>query len=346
MRNRVTQKHIAKAANVSVNTVSLALNGSKRISEDTRTAIIRTAEEMNYIPNQIARSLVKRRSQMVGVLLTELRNPIFMEIAQQIERNLFALGFSMILMTTDKNPESEAKSIDFLISHQVDGILMFPALNYNFEKIRKIRNTGIPIIFLSAGEHDTPTDAVFVNRIKGAYKATLHLARLGHRRIAFILDGMTPNGEKLLGYKLALQEMDIPFDPELVVTTRQVGYRQGYDAAGYLVNLHQPTAILGSRDSVALGALRWCRQQGMRVPEDMAIVGYDGVEFSQYAEVPLTTVLYNVEEVARCSVNLMFQLLDSRNLMSSLTPVKMEIEPELAIRESCGMSKRKGNTKP
>jgi LacI family transcriptional regulator len=345
MDSRVTQKQIAAAANVSVNTVSLVLSGSKRISEETRSAILKVAEEMHYIPNLTARTLVKKSSNLVGVLLTELKNPIFMEIAQHVERALFERGFSMILMTTENNPETESKAIDLLISHQADGILMFPVLKYNFEKIRHIRNSKTPIILLSSGEYETPSDAVYVNRIKGAYKATLHLAKLGHQRIGFILGGTNGREEKLQGYKLALEEMNIPFDPELIVSNNKYGYEQGYDVAAHLVPNKQPSAIIGSRDSIALGAMKWCKEQGMKVPGDIAIVGFDGLDMSRYAEVPLTTVVYNAEEVAKSSTELLFRLLDHKNLMPSLAPVKMEIEPVLMIRDSCGMSKQNGFVK-
>jgi DNA-binding LacI/PurR family transcriptional regulator len=340
MAKRTRLKDIAHELGLSANTVSLALKGSSRINEKTRMKVLQKARELQYIPNTLARSLVQKKTNTIGIVLPRMTNPIFLETAQRIESVLIAKGYSLILMTADRNPKYEASALDVLLSREVDGIFLYPIRLNNRDKIKFIRETNCPIILLSGGEYDLPSDAVYMNRKMGAYKATSHLASLGHREIAFICGGFANDEEKLQGYKKALEDYGCPYDPEIVIPVQEFTYEQGYVAASLLFQKRRPSAIFAAGDYLALGALRWCRNNGLRVPEDVAIVGYDDLEAAKYAEVPLTSVTYNFEEITKQSTDLLFSLIAEGRGLSATAPRKISIEPELMIRESCGYRKK------
>ncbi|SDM82213.1 transcriptional regulator, LacI family [Paenibacillus sp. yr247] len=335
MRSRVTQEDIAKELGLSINTVSLALKDSNRIHEETRFKVQQVAKKLNYIPNSIARSLVQKKTNIIGFVLPKITNTIHMEAAQHIERKLLANGYNMMLMTTDSDKNYEAQALDILLSRQVDGIFLFPTNKENQEKMKSIRDANCPIVLLSGGEFELSCDSVYMNQQVGAYKLTKHLAKLGHRHIAFMYGGAL-NTEKFKGYTKALEENNVEFKQEFVIPVQNLGYEQGYHGASVLFKRGPVSAIIASSDYLALGALRWCREQGLRVPEDVAIVGFDDLEAARYAEVALTTVAYQVDKLTTHAVDLLVRLISSKKKISLSKPVRIEIEPSLVIRESCG----------
>lgn len=342
MKKRTRLKDIAQELGISANTVSLALKGSKRINEKTRTKVRQKAEELKYIPNTVARSLVQKKTNTIGIILPRMTNPIFMGTAQAIEQILISKGYTMILMTTDRNPKFESNAMDILMSREVDGIFLYPIKLNNREKIKSIREANCPIILLSNGEDPPPSDAVYMDQFKGAYKATTHLLKLGHKEIAFLCGGLENDAQKIGGYKAAMEEYGCTYDPELILQVSEFSYEQGYQSTSDLFQKKRPTSILGSGDYLALGALRWCRKNGIKVPEDVAIVGFDDLEAARYAEVPLTTVTYNFEEITRHATDLLFSLMAEEKGLAAIEPKRIPIEPTLVIRESCGYSKSIG----
>lgn len=330
------QKDIAKKTGFSINTISLALRGSNRISDDTREKILETAKDLNYIPNDVAVSLVKRKTMTIGVVLTDVTNPILTKTAQQIEQCLAENGYTMILMTTRGNPVNEAKAIDLLIARRVDGILMYPVLPVNLEKIASLRKRNHPIILLSFGDYTAPVDAVYIDKTMGAFKATEHFIKLGHKEIAFIKGGVSEDSEKLKGYKTALEKNGLEFNPDLVMTPKGFGVEHGYDTTEKIFEKKRPTAIFASMDYLALGAIFWCKQNGLLVPDDVAVIGSDDIEAARFAEVPLTTVNYPVSEVTQKATEILFNLISSDEKLNSVQPQKIVIEPSLVIRKSCG----------
>lgn len=340
MSRRVRQEDIAKELGLSINTVSLALKNSKRINEETRQKVQQVAKKLNYIPNSIARSLVERKTKIIGFVVPKITNPVQIETAQQIERKLIKNGYNMMLMTTDSDKNYESYALDILVSRQVDGIFLFPTNKHNQEKIKIMRNAHIPVVLLSGGNYEPASDSVYMNQYKGAYMATTHLIQLSHRRIGFIHGGVS-NMEKFRGYQQALMDHGIEYNEDLITSVDIFNYEQGYLSAAKLIPKSQITALLASSDYLALGALRWCREHGMRVPEDLAIVGFDNLEAAQYAEIPLTSVTYKVEQLTTSAVELLFQLIAEPEKLSSQQPVRKVFEPSLEIRSSCGFKERK-----
>lgn len=332
VKGRVRLVDIANEVGVSVNTVSLALKGSRRISEETRALVRQTAEKHGYVPNALARSLVTQESPYVGVLLRNLSSPVLIYIAREIERALTARGYYMILMSAKGDAVQEA---DALRMQQVGGMLIYPDLSrLNRPYFAKLREDGLPLVLMSSDGHVDEQDVVYVDRTVGAYRATAHLAGLGHRRIGYIAGDAC----KTAGYLRAVEEYGCEWDEGLSVFTKDFTYQGGYEAAGDLFSRSTgATAMFVSTDTHAIGVLRYCQDHGIRVPDDFAIVGYDNTKEAAYASVRLTTIAYDVQREVHTAVELLFSRMEGHDRPP---PSIIRLEPELIVRESCGAAQK------
>jgi LacI family transcriptional regulator len=328
-------KDIALATGFSANTVSLALRESRRIPKETRDLILAAARQLNYLPNRIAKSLVSRETKTIGLILTDIMNPTLTLAARSIERELAASGYTLMLAASDNVLDKEVAALDAFRSHQVDGILIYPTAHRQLDRIRPLRDAGYPLVLLVA-DPDAGIDVVGIDDRRGAYKAVKHLIGLGHRDIAF-LDAARAlgNREKHDGYALALGEAGIGLDQHLAIDPRGHQATEGYRALGELMGRRKrPTALFASNDSLAIGALRWCRDNRVAVPGDLALVGYDDIEASAYVEIPLTTVHYAADVVSDLAVKRLLTLVTAPGHLPE--PQVTLIEPELVVRASCG----------
>ena len=329
----VRLKDIADKTGFSTNTVSLALRESARIPQHTRETIQRAASELNYLPNHIAKSLVSRETKTIGLVLTDITNPTLTHTAQAIELALADLGYGTLFATSNNTLSEEIRAIELFRSRQVDGMLIYPTSHRQLDHIRPLRRANHPIVLL-VGDPDAGIDAVCIDERRGAYKATRHLIDLGHRRIG-IIDSANPLGnlEKLQGYQQALAEARIDFDPALRVDPHGHSATRGYWATDALLGGgKRPSAVFAANDSLAIGALRWCQKHGISVPDDVAIVGFDNIEFAEYASVPLSSINYAVEEVTRMAVDRLMQLIEAGDQLPE--PRVTQIDPDLVVRES------------
>jgi LacI family transcriptional regulator len=337
----VRLKDIAHKTGFSTNTVSLALRHSPRIPPQTRQVIQRAAEELNYLPNHIAKSLVSRESKTIGLVLTDINNPALTQTAQAVELALAALGYGTLFATSNNNLAEEKRAIEMFRSRQVDGMLIYPTTPHQLEHIRPLRRANYPVVLLIPDPHEA-IDSVAVDDKRGAYKATRHLIDLGHRRIGLI-DGMNPKGNRLkrAGYLEALSEARIEFDPDITADPLGDSTLRGFWAMDTLMHGARtpPTAIYIVNDSLAMGALNWCLKHGVRVPDDMAIIGFDNIEYAQYATVPLSTVNYAADVLSRLAVDRLMRLIAARDHLPE--PRTTLIDPELVVREST-LAQRRG----
>ncbi len=333
MRNRVRLVDIANETGFSVNTISLALAHSPRISQRTSEIINQVAKRLNYVPNVQARSLVKNRSNIIGVILRTLRNPVFIQMASKIEETLAKNGYQMMLMTAG---EDSTKQIHSLLSHQVDGILIYPHFSEtNMKVFEFLSKENYPFVLMSSDGNHPNFHAVFVDRKTGAYNATEHLITLGHKHIGFI----SGDRVKQEGYRMALSQYGIELHEEYIIRSENgssiygVTYLDGYNNAKRLMEAGKgkPTAVFAGNDVAAIGALRYFKENGISVPEKMAIVSYDNVEEAAYASVPLTTMAYSIEDETDKAVELLFKIIEH-----NVEPVNISIEPKIVIRQSCG----------
>lgn len=332
-RQVVRLKDIAERTGFSINTVSLALRDSPRIPAETRQLIRTAAEALNYLPNHIAKSLVSRQTMTIGLVLTDITNPILTQVAQAIELRLAERGYSTLFATSNNDPAEERKVIEMFRSRQVDGMLVYPRSHRELDHIRRLRAGGYPLVLLVA-DPDAGMDAVGVDERRGAYKATRHLIELGHRRIGLI-DGAAARGnhEKRDGYRQALDEAGIGPDEALMIDPQGRSVMAGHAAMAALwASGNKPTALLAATDTLALGVLRWAQEQGLHVPQDLAIAGFDNIEFAEHAATPLTSVDYAVGRLTELAVERLLGLIQAPDRLPA--PRVTLIEPDLLARQS------------
>ncbi len=332
-KTRVTLKDIAKETGFSTNTVSLALRDSPRIPEVTREKIKAAAEALNYLPNQIAQALVSRETRTIGLVLTDIRNPVLTQVAQKIGNLLSDRGYSTLFSTSNNTLDKEREVVDTFRRRQVDGMLVYPSNHTEVEHLSKLRRMGYPIVSLIA-DPSRSIDSVGVNEVMGGTLATSHLIGTGCRRIA-LLDAAGPLGnvEKRDGYLRALSAAGIARDDSLIADVPGHGIRYGYSAIESLWHRGvRPDGIVASNDSLALGAERWCQDSGLAVPADIAIVGFDNIEFAQFASIPLSTVAYPVETISTAAVDHLMTLVAAQGELPA--PTETLHDPELLIRRS------------
>ena len=326
-------KDVAVKAGYSVNTVSLALRESPRINELTRAKIAAVAKEIGYVPNNVARSLVNRQTMTVGVVLTDVTSPILTSVAQHIERLLAKRGYSMVLVTTDENLEHEKRALAVLREQQVDGMLIFPAQHDDLRHIDVLSSAHYPLVLLS-GTHANNLNLIAMDDALGAYQATKYLISLGHQKVALLAGGNI----KFEGYRRALDDSGISFDPTLVIEPGGNDYEHGYRAAPALFQLKPPpTALLATTDYLALGVIAWCKVHHIAIPERLAVIGFDDIEAAKYSDPTLTSVTYNAAKISDHAVNRLLELILQARGQSQRQPTeKTIVAPNLAVRQSSG----------
>ena len=325
--DRVRLIDISRETGFSINTVSLALKGSSRISDETRELIVKTAERLHYVPNNSARFLVTKESRSVGVIVRNFKSPILLEMIGSLEEYLRQNGFHAIIMGSgDDLPQT----VDALLAQNVGGMLVYPSLcKSDFEKLHYLRSINVPFVLMSSDGGDYGMDAVYIDRLIGAYKTTAHLASLGHKRIGFV----GSDGIKLEGYMKAVEEFDLAREASLAVDSQSRCCQGGYDAFAALLERNSGmTAVFCSVDTYALGAAKCCHDLGLAIPESMAIVGFDNLEEATFARVPLTTVAYDIRAETETAVNLLLGRV--REGFQTGKCESIALEPELVVRES------------
>jgi LacI family transcriptional regulator, galactose operon repressor len=326
-------KDIAAATGFSTNTVSLALRKSPLVTEETRRIIAHAAKELRYRPNEIAKSLVQRQTRSIGLVLTNIVNPILTQTAEAVEIALSRRGYALLLATSNNLLEQETRALEAFSGRQVDGVLIYPANHSELDHIVALRQLGVPVVLLASEGH-AGIDAVSFRDRQGGYMATRHLLELGHRRIGVIDGGpLIGSGEKSDGYRQALAEYGIAFDPELLRLIPGYAPGTGYRGTEELMALPAPpTAVFGSNDTLAVGVLDWCVRHGFEVPRDISIVGFDNIDLSAYFSTPLTTVAYDPQAMARMAVERVLSLIeDDEGAVETSLRV---IEPRMVIRKS------------
>lgn len=327
-------KDIAEQTGFSVNTVSLALRGSTRIPDETRTVILQTAERLNYLPNQVAQSLVRRETRSVGLILTDLKNPVLTAVAQAVELELSKRGYTTLFATSNNQLTREAEMIETFRARRADGMLIFPCSHRQLDHIRALRRRNYPVVLL-VGDPDAGIDAVCMDERTGAFKAVAHLINNGHGKIALIDDGAAQlgNTEKQEGYLRAHAQTGTEVDRRLMLDPKGSSVAAGFwamdDLRGRKLGF---SAVFAANDSLALGVLRYCAKHGLRVPEDLAIVGFDNIEFGEYAVTPMSTINYDVPRVTKLAIERVLELIGATGELPEARVT--QVEPELVVRES------------
>ena len=337
----ITLTELARKAGVSIATVSRALNNTDHpMNEATRARILAIANEVGYRPNMVARSLKTDRTYTIGLIVDNIVSPFTPTIIRGIQDYLKLHNYFSVIINADWNPELETEAIHQLISRSIDGIIFVESHLRGTNSILDLANK--PYVFVHRLFSGTFGNWVLVDEPYGARLAVEHLAKLGHRRIAFINGphGWDAAANRLLGYQETLAQMGLPYDPDLVVEGNWE-VQGGYPAAKKLLSLAQrPTAIFAANDLMALGAIYAIQELGLRVPEDVAIVGYDNREITSISRPTITTVVLPCYEMGETSAQMLLRRLENPGEVED--PIR--VRGRLVIRESCGAEE--GKTPP
>jgi len=322
---------IAQAAGVSTATVSKVLNNTGRISEKTRRNILRIIEEMDYQPSIVASALTGKKTHTIGLLLPDLANPYFSEIARNIEDRGHDHGFSVIICSTDNKPEKVSHYISILRQKRVDGIII--ATGVRDEKVLKeLNRRDIPFALIARELPMLAAHTVLVDDFMGGYLAASHLAEWGHRKIAIIAEDLqlTSSKERVRGWRSALEEHGITCDEKWVVIG-DFTVEGGKRAMHRLLDLpDRPTAVFACNDLLAIGSIQAARERGLSVPDDVSVVGFDNTILATIIDPPLTTVAQPIREIGRQVMDLLVREIEERKQVKQ----RVVLLPELIIRQS------------
>lgn len=338
---RVTIKDIARKTGLSVSTVSLVMNHkSERISEKTIRNVLQAAQEMNYHPNRLAVGLITKRTQTLGLIIPDIANAFFAEIAKGAETECQKQGYSLILCNTNDHPEKDVDYVDILINKGVDGILFTMAVSSQVHKDLQCFEIAAqaekPIVLVDrtvpVENKDMELPYVSADNELGGYMATRHLLEMGHKKIGFISGpmGEQSSQNRLFGYIRALQEADVTFDPTL---TKVGDYHMetGYRLSADLIR-RGATAIFAGNDMMAYGVYKRAKEQHLSIPGDLAVLGFDDLEFSQMMEVPLSSMKQPTYEIGVCAVQKIISWIEH----PEQKPESVCFKPVLMARESTG----------
>ena len=330
---RITLKDVAREAGVSINTASRALNDRPEIHPDTKERVLRAAAKLGYRPNKLARGLRSNKTEIIGVIVGDIANPFFSAVVQGMGKKAKSLGYSLILQDTGEDYENEEEAVRIMQYEQVDGVLLTP-VQTDKKTVQLLQEAGIPFVLVARYFTDIEADYVVADDAQGGWLATTHLIDRGHKRIAFI-NGPSYNSsarERMEGYTRALCEHGIAVDDRLIRTcalTMEDGYVHTKDMLRKI--RPRPTAFLAFSDFVALGIMQALREKGIKVPRDMAVVGYDDIAFASCLEVPLTTVRMPKREMGERAVEVLIEKIEQKEAAQH-RQVKMPVE--LVVRES------------
>ena len=331
---KVTLQDIAKIYGVAQSTVSRALSGDPRISEETRRQVRELAERLNYRPNAVARSLALRKTRTLGVIVCTLGSSFYGEIARGIEDAAMASGYTIIVCASGFGGEKERVQVQLLEEKRVDGILVTPATT-RVDHLRAVHEHGIKCVLMDTDNvGDSGMSSVGLDHVKGVEEAITHLASQGHRRIGFIggLAGFPTVLAAAEGYRKALAQSDIPFDPSLVKESDGFGVDSGFRCATELLaRVPRPTAIFSFADFMAIGVLRAAHDRRLRIPEDLVVVGYDNIPSSEFLAPSLTTVDQGEYQLGKTACELIIKEIEHPG---GLLHQAILLRPRLIIRQS------------
>ena len=308
----ISIKDIARAAEVSPGTVSRALRDSPRVHPETKKRIQAIAEEMGYVPNTIARSLVTGQTQTVGLVVTTMTDPFLGSIAQTVESTANDHGYTVILTSSSNRPEREIAAAEMFQTRRVDGVIVTSSRIGALYQDR-LERLSVPVVLInSLAEYKSRNIySIGVDNQHGGYLATEHLLQRGHRRIAYVASpaDRSDDMQRMAGYRDALTNAGVDFAPDLVVRgTGRIG--GGERALPVLLSLARPpTAVFCYNDMTAIGLMHAAREAGLSLPDDLAIVGFDDIAFGQFTYPSLTTVAQPVAALGQGAVEMVLALL-------------------------------------
>ena len=337
---------VAKRAQVSISTVSYALSGRRQLKKETRDRIRKLADELGYVPSAIGTALATGKTHTIGITVTNVSSSLVGDVLAGIEEVTWEHKYSLILCNTYEDEKRELQAIETLMGKKVDGMILVTQSSAwaDLKILRRLRKQEIPIVAVNREIDPSLGQSVIIDNFGGAHRATSYLASLGHRRIGFITGprGRLSSIERLKGYKAALKDGGIAVDNGLIVrgVYGEKGLQIGYAAARELLKQTKaPTAIFASTDNMAIGVMKAVIDHGKRVPEDVAVIGFDNTNFSELVSPPLTSVAMPMREAGNAAAKMLFSALGN----GGKTRSPVTVDCTLMVRESTGTNRSAGS---
>lgn len=331
--NTSTIKEIAYRLGISTSTVSRALRGLPEIKAETRAAVVRVAEELDYQPNLLAKNLAKSRTKTIGVVVPSLSYYFFSSALNSIEEAALQAGYSVMICQTNESYLREVSQIDNLLNSQVEGfIISLSRDTSHYEHIERLLRKKIPVVLFDRYAEGMATSKVIVDNKAAAFQATEHLIECGCQRLACLAgpSNLLISNQRLEGFKEALQKYQLPFHKQYVLHS-DFSQENTMMQAFQLMNLPTPPdGLLTMSDRIAFSAMHALKQRGIRIPDDLAVVSFNNEPYCDFLTPSLTSVSQPIQEMGRYTVRLLLNQLEADNF----TPETVTLKTQLMVRQS------------
>ncbi|SEO53385.1 LacI family DNA-binding transcriptional regulator [Paenibacillus sp. OV219] len=326
-------KDVARLAGVSVTTVSRVLNGEKYVKDDLKQRVYVAIEELGYAPSQIARSLVRNKTNLIGVIVPDITSSFYATILSSIEEAASANDYNLLVCNISENIDKEHKYLNVFQEMRVEGIIiMHEKINEDIRNL--IQKMKIPVIFSSVKPMEQEFVSVIVDDYKAAYDATNYLIGLGHESIGFIggdMRDITSGQNRYSGYRNALTNSGIKIIHEHI-RFGDYKVKSGYEQMKALLRVKQPlTAVFAVSDDMAVGAMNCIRDNGLRVPEDISVMGFDGSQLTELTRPTLTSMEQPIHEMGKVTMRVLLSQVETGEVPTS----DIILEHRLVARDSC-----------
>ncbi len=329
---RLTIRDIAKEAGVGLGTVSRVLNNSPHVSPATRAKVLAVIEKYNYRPHAVARSLARRRTNTVGVVVPHFTKRFFIEVLRGIQEPLEQAGRDLILYNVQNRVQKEDIFQRLTYEKPVDGVIIIN-LRLTDKHCELLQEAGLPVVLVDSERREFTS--IVSDNVRGAQIAVTHLINLGHRQIGLV-NGLVryhASRQRFQGYKQALAQHGIPYDANLVVTS-EFSREGGYESVKALFARAKPTAIFAASDEQAIGIMDYAREKGIRIPEDVALVGFDDIDLVDF--IGLSTMRQSMTEMGAVAAQKLLVMLADSHEREKKPPERIVFCPRLVVRTSCG----------
>lgn len=330
----ITINEVAEHAGVSRATVSRVLNDHAYVSDDVRERVQQAMTHLGYRPKRAARQLKTSASNIIGLIIPDIRNTVFQAVVRGVEDAAYANEFNVVLCNTDDTPERQNAYLHMMQSESAAGIIVVPTHPGDGKILTPVRNSGIPIVLLDRDAGSFDADMIKVDNVSGAYLATQHLINIGYDRIAIIAGSqdLTPGHERLRGYRDALGDASRSID-ETLIKIGDFRYEDGVQLTHELLDLQtRPDALFVTNNLMTMGALRALHEREVRIPDDVALVGFDDMPWAGDFNPPLTNIAQPAYEIGQHAIDLLLRRIDNPDAAYQ----KVLLQAKLIERVSCG----------
>ncbi|GLH64612.1 catabolite control protein A [Parageobacillus sp. G301] len=323
----VTIYDVAREANVSMATVSRVVNGNPNVKPSTRKKVLEAIERLGYRPNAVARGLASKKTTTVGVIIPDISSIFFAELARGIEDIATMYKYNIILSNSDQNKEKELHLLNTMLAKQVDGIL-FMGGNITEEHVNEFQKSPVPIVLAATIEPNNTIPSVNIDYEQASFEAVTYLVEKGNKRVAYVT-GPTDdpiNQKKLAGYRRALETHGIAYDEELIIEGDN-SYDSGIEAYEKIAELaEKPTAVFAGTDEMALGIIHSAQDHGVRIPDQLEVVGFDNTRLATMVRPRLTTVVQPMYDIGAVAMRLLTKYMNKENVENHIVVLPHRIE--------------------